>query len=89
MFICRVASKENRKLTRKRPELPIGFQAKVCKDCVRVSSWTFFWLVGGEVTGCCCLGNVSRQLSGSNQSGSTCLLWSISSHHPLPGGGGP
>ena len=58
MFICRAPSKENRQLMLKRPELPDGFQARIFKDVLGervvgclISSWTFFWLVGGEVTG--------------------------------------
>ena len=50
-------SKENRQLRLKRPKLPDGFQGRVFKDKVRervagclISSWTFFFLVSGEVT---------------------------------------
>ena len=52
------SSKENRQLMLKRPELLFGSQARVLKTtfgmrvigCV-LSSWTFFWLVGGDITG--------------------------------------
>ena len=50
-------SKENGQLVVKRPKLPSDFWQRVSKGKVKesvsgclISSWTFFWLVGGEVT---------------------------------------
>lgn len=61
------------------------FSAEVCKDCVRASSWTF--RVGhGEVTGCC-VGSLSRYCLVPSSLGQAAVLWSLSSRHPLPGGG--
>ena len=58
---------------------PNGFQGTVFKDRVRkrvagcvISSWTFFWLVGGEV-----IGSQHHQPSGSNQSGVCVLVVSV------------
>ena len=52
------SSKENRQLMLRILELLDGFQGKLYKGKVRkcitgylISSWTFFWLVGSEVTG--------------------------------------
>ena len=55
---CRTPSRENGWLMLKRPKLPKGFQGRDFKgklkervaECL-ISSWIFFWLVGGEVTG--------------------------------------
>ena len=48
-----------------------------------ISSRTFFWLVGGKVTGWC-FGNLSHQSSSSNQSEVYVLLWSAcTQHHQL------
>ena len=75
-FICRVQSKENGQLVLRRPKHSNGFQGRVLKgniwgkDC---SSWTFFWLVGGEVTGRC-FRSLNHQPSGSNQSGVSKLV---------------
>ena len=46
-FICRAPSKGNEQLSLKRPELPVGFQARVFKDNLlgegeSYSFWTFF-----------------------------------------------
>ena len=77
--LLQVPSKESRQLVLKRPELPTGFQGKVLKDGVReevavyvISFWTFFWLVGGEVTR-----SQHPQPSGSNQSGVYVLVGSM------------
>ena len=84
----RAPNKGNRQLVLKRPKLPSGSQARVFKGnigvrvagCV-ISSWTFFWLVGDEVTGWC-FGNLNHQFYGSSQS-VVCVLvvsrWSPSS----------
>ena len=79
---CRAPSKESRQLVLKRPELPEGFQGKVFKDRVKergcgvcvISSWTwtFFWLVRGEV-----IEHQHHQPSGSSQSGVCMLVVSI------------
>ena len=73
---CR-PTKEFRQLVFKRPKLLEGFQGKVFKDRVRegvmgcvISSWTFFWLFHGEVTGS------QHQHSGSNKSGFYMLVGS-------------
>ena len=67
---CMEPSKESRQLVLKRPELCDGFQRKVLKDRVREGDcgvcdklWTFFWLVGGKVSG-----SQHHQPFGSNQS---------------------
>ena len=70
-FFCRCQAKSPGQLVLKRPNLPEDFQGKVYKTrwgkgvmgCVTIS-WTFFWLVGGEV-----LGSQHHQLSGFNQYG--------------------
>ena len=62
-----------------RPKPPDGFQERVFKEkfsgraaeCV-----TFFWLVGGEVTGWCSR-NLSLQSSGCKQSGVQVLVLSL------------
>ena len=76
---CRVPSQESRQLVLRRPELSNGFQGKVFKDRMRgrvagcmISSWTFFWLVGGEV-----MGSHHHRPSGSNRSGIFVLVGSI------------
>ena len=76
---CRAPSKEYGKRIPKRPNLPDGFQGKVFKDRVRervsvylISSWTFFWLVGGEV-----IGSQHHQPSGPNWSGVYVLVVSM------------
>ena len=55
---CSIYCKESRQLELRRPDFSSGFQGKVFKDRMRegdagcgISSWMFFWLVGGEVIG--------------------------------------
>ena len=76
-------SKEDGKLMFQRPKLPVGFQGRVFKGEVReratgclISSWTFFWLVGGEVTGWY-FWSQHHQPSGSNWSGVSVLVVSM------------
>ena len=48
---------------------------RILKDNIQgegCSSWTFFWLANGEVTGWC-FRNLNHQPSGSNQSGIYCV----------------
>ena len=92
------ASKEKGQLMLKRLELPDGFQSGVLKTTLgmrvtgcAINSWTFFWLVGGEITGWC-TGNLNHQSPGSSQSG-----WGLCAGgqhvvnilHLVGGGGGP
>ena len=63
----------------KRPILPESFQEKVHKDRVRergfgcvISSWTFVWLVDGDV-----IGSQHHQPSGFNCSGVYVLMGSV------------
>ena len=76
---CRRQARSQGSLVLKRPELPEAFRGRFIKTgggrglvgCV-ISSWTFFWLVGGEV--------IRGQLhppSGSNWSGGYVLVGSI------------
>ena len=55
----------------KSPKLPTGSQGRVFKCNIwddSCSLRTFFWLVGGKLTGCC-FGNLNHQPSCSNQCG--------------------
>lgn len=70
----------------KRPKLPDSFQGRIFKDGVRGEggrmcdlSWTFFRLVGGEVTG---EGNLDLLVPTSLW---FMCLWSACSHHHPPG----
>ena len=56
--LLKTPSKKSRSLVLRRPGLLGGFQGRDFKDRIReclsgtvISSWTFFWLVGGEVSG--------------------------------------
>ena len=69
-----------RQLVLKRPKYPKGFQRQVFKNKVReggpmwvISSWIFFWLVGGEV-----IVSQHHQISDSNLSWVYMLMNSIS-----------
>ena len=65
-----------------RPELPDSFQGRLFKGNIwgeGCSSWTFFRLVGAEVTGWC-FGNLNHQSLVPTSLGSTCWLSSYSHH---------